>query len=281
MTMARGRSQRMVLAILVLLGVVTRPLTASPQQAPPQDDWNTIPADRPMPRRDENSRIAHEELLAKTKQGRVDVYFVGDSITRRWGATDYPQFLENWRANFFGWNAANFGWGADRTQHILWRLQNGEIDGLSPRIIAIQAGANNVGNKPGDEARAVDITRGITAIVELCRAKVPDAVIVLTAVFPRGDAALLPEIARINANLARLADGKRVRFLNVNERLSDASGRLLEGVSGDGLHLNLTGYQVWADGLKPIFAEILGAPATTDQAPPPTGDPSARNRPAR
>ena len=74
-----------------------------------------VPADRPSPRTDANSQLAHQQLLAKTKQGRIDVYFEGDSIARRWGATDYPDFLENWKKNFFGWNAADFGWGADKT----------------------------------------------------------------------------------------------------------------------------------------------------------------------
>ncbi|MGD1070999.1 MAG: hypothetical protein ABSB15_12730 [Bryobacteraceae bacterium] len=81
----------------------------------------TGPADRPAPRTDQNSRIAHEQLLEKAHQGRIDVYFEGDSITRRWGATDYPELLANWKKNFFGWNAADFGWGADRVENILWR----------------------------------------------------------------------------------------------------------------------------------------------------------------
>jgi len=79
------------------------------------------------PRTDENSRIAHKDLLAKARAGRIDVYFEGDSITRRWGATDYPELLANWNRNFFGWNAADFGWGADTTRNILWRLNNGEL----------------------------------------------------------------------------------------------------------------------------------------------------------
>src|SRR3954454_23151667 len=105
-------------------------------------------ADRPAPRSDRNSQLAHQQLLAKAKEGRIDVYFEGDSITRRWGATDYPQLLENWKANFFGWNAADFGWGADRVENILWRLENGEIDGVNPKVIVLLAGTNNVGNKP-------------------------------------------------------------------------------------------------------------------------------------
>ena len=104
-------------------------------------------ADRPVPRSDSNSRIAHEQLLAKTRQGRIDIYFEGDSIVRRWGAADYPQLLENWKQNFFGWNAADFGWGADRVENILWRLENGELDGVNPRVIVLLAGTNNVGNR--------------------------------------------------------------------------------------------------------------------------------------
>ena len=92
---------------------------------------------------------AHAQLLEKARAGRIDVYFVGDSITRRWGATDYPDLLANWRQNFFGWNAANFGWGADRTQNILWRLENGELDGVNPKVIVMLAGTNNVGDAAG------------------------------------------------------------------------------------------------------------------------------------
>jgi lysophospholipase L1-like esterase len=92
--------------------------------------------------------------------------------------------------------------------------------------------------------------------------------------------AVMPEIDRVNENLARMADGRRVRFLNVNDRLADREGRLLDGMMNarDQLHPTLKGYQVWADALKPIFTELLGPPAATDHAPPPTGDPSARGR---
>jgi lysophospholipase L1-like esterase len=238
------------------------------------------PADRAAPRVDENSKIAHAELLQKRTQGRIDVYFVGDSITRRWGATDYPELLANWKANFFGWNAADFGWGADRVENILWRLENGELDGVNPRVIVILGGTNNVGARPGGVGKVDNITRGLQAVVDICRRKAPNATIVLTAIFPRNDnMAVMPEIDRINANLARMADGSRVRFLNVNGRLADETGRLFDGMMNerDKLHPTIKGYQVWADALKPIFTEILGPPAPTDNAPPPTGDPSARS----
>jgi lysophospholipase L1-like esterase len=225
--------------------------------------------------------IAHRELIEKTRKGRIDIYFVGDSITRRWGALDYPELLANWTANFFGWNAADFGWGGDTIQNILWRLENGELDGVNPRIIVVLAGTNNVGSVPGDESKIADITRGLEKIVDTCRRKVPEATIVLTAIFPRNDnMAVMPEINRINENLARLADGRRIRYLNVNDTLADPEGRLVEGMmdTRDKLHPTIKGYQVWADGLKPIFTELLGPPAAIDHAPPPTGDPAARGR---
>ena len=105
-----------------------------------------FPADQPVFRTDANSLVAHSQLLAKAKQGGIDVYFEGDSITRRWGAIDYPDLLANWKQNFFGWNAADFGWGADRTQNILWRLENGELDGVNPKVVVLLAGTNNLGD---------------------------------------------------------------------------------------------------------------------------------------
>jgi lysophospholipase L1-like esterase len=238
-----------------------------------------VPADQPRMRADRNSHLAHRQLLAKAKSGGIDLYFEGDSITRRWGATDYPDFLTHWSGTFHGWNAGNFGWGGDRTENILWRLENGELDGVNPKVIVLLAGTNNVGKEPGDEAKVADVTRGLKAIVDACRKKAPAATIILTAIFPRNDSpAVMPTIARINAILAEMADGRSIRFLDVNARLADAKGTLFEGMMVDGLHPSLKGYGVWAEGLKPILTELLGPPAATDHAPPPTGDPSASAR---
>ncbi|HEX7981284.1 MAG TPA: GDSL-type esterase/lipase family protein, partial [Gemmatimonadaceae bacterium] len=253
----------------------------SPTPAPAAASAPQWPADKPTPRTDANSKLAHEQLLAKRTQGKIDVYFEGNSITRRWGATDYPQFLANWRENFTGWNAADFGWGADRIEHMLWRLENGELDGVSPKVIVILAGTNNVGKVPGGEEKVADITRGLRALVNLARAKAPNATIVLTGIFPRNDnpatrQEINSEIARINANLASMADGKSIRYINVNDKLVDSSGVQREGLFMDGLHPTLGGYQIWADALKPILKEVLGPPKATDEAPPPTGDPSAK-----
>ncbi|MBV9848947.1 MAG: hypothetical protein JO250_04585 [Armatimonadetes bacterium] len=249
---------------------------ALPAAGPP---WGGA-ADQPSPRADANSLLAHSQLVAKARQGGIDVYFVGDSITRRWGSSDpqYADRLANWKANFFGWNAADFGWGGDRIQNILWRLQNGELDGVQPKVIVVLAGTNNVGAVPGGDPQVTDITRGIRAIRDVCRAKAPGATIILTAIFPRNDnMAVMPEINKINANIAGLCDGRTVRYLNVNDKLADKDGNLYAGMMNpaDKLHPTVQGYQVWADGLRPILTELLGPPAATDHAPPPTGDPSA------
>jgi lysophospholipase L1-like esterase len=288
-TVLRAAATLLVLACgLVPVAAQNAPAIAGQGPAPsalPGAAWSPAsdPA-VPVPRTDANSRLAHEQLLEKARRGRVDVYFVGDSITRRWGATDYPQFLAHWKATFSGWNAGNFGWGADGTQHILWRLENGELDGVNPKAIVILAGTNNIGRMPAApadrDAKIAAITRGLKAIVDRCRQKAPGATIVLTAIFPRNDnMAVVPEIAAVNANLAALADGRTIRFLNVNDKLAAADGTLFDGMFGDRLHPTVQGYQVWADGLKPILTELLGPPATVDLAPPPTGDPSARPRP--
>jgi lysophospholipase L1-like esterase len=237
-----------------------------------------LPADDPVFRTDPNSLVAHSQLLMKAKRGGIDVYFEGDSITRRWGASDYPNLLANWKQNFFGWNAADFGWGADQTQNILWRLENGELDGVNPKVVVLLAGANNIGDSsvPGDtQARADDVTRGLHEIVRVIQMKAPMATIIVMGIFPRNDdMALMPVVDRINSNLSKF-DSQRLKYLNINHKLADRDGKLFDDMMNakDKLHPTLKAYQVWADALKPVLAELLGPPASVDHAPPPTGDP--------
>jgi lysophospholipase L1-like esterase len=142
-------------------------------------------------------------------------------------------------------------------------------------VIVLLAGTNNVGNG----ASAGEVTRGLTAIVRTLQAKAPEATVIVTAIFPRNDKMeYVPVINETNAGLERLADGKRIRYLNVNGKLADGDGKLFDGMMNarDKLHPTLAGYKVWAEGLKPIFTELLGPPAKEDLAPPPTGDPSAK-----
>jgi lysophospholipase L1-like esterase len=236
-------------------------------------------ADQPLPQNTPTFMPGHQQLLEKAHKGGIDIYFLGDSITRRWQGTD-DQHKPNWDANFWGWNAASFGWGGDTTQNVIWRLQNGELDGVNPKLIVLMIGTNNVGTtvRPQDDAFADDVARGVKRILDLCREKAPKAVIILTAITPRNDTprrdtALMPTINKINDRIAKFADGKTIRYININDKLADKDGKLVEGMTRDNLHLVAKGYQIWADALKPIFTELLGPPAKEDHAPPATGVP--------
>jgi cephalosporin-C deacetylase len=267
---------------------------ATPEQSKPWTDrsaaWMSAlvqgrppiePADQPLPRTDANSRKAHEQLLAKRQAGRIDVYFLGDSITRRWGTSDaqYADLYANWKANFTGWNAGNFGWGGDKTQNMLWRLRHGELDGVNPKVVVLMAGTNNIGRvsplgAADAEARAADVARGVAAVVSEIRQRAPEATLILTGITPRDDnLEVMPIVNAANERIAKLANGKSVRYININAQLALPDGHLRAGMANDGLHLTPQAYQVWADALKPLFIEILGPPASTDLAPPPTGDP--------
>jgi lysophospholipase L1-like esterase len=245
------------------------------------EPWH-LAADQPAFRTDAASMVAHSQLLAKAKSSGIDVYFEGDSITRRWDALDYPELMANWKQNFFGWNAADFGWGGDRTQNILWRLQNGELDGVNPKVVVLLAGTNNVSDRaaPGsDEEKAGDITRGVQAILRVLQEKAPAATIIVMGIFPRNDnPAFMPIIDKINHKLSEAADGKKIRYLNINEKLADHNGMLFDGMMNpDKLHLTVKAYQVWADALKPELTALLGHPAASDHAPAPTGDPESHH----
>jgi lysophospholipase L1-like esterase len=232
-------------------------------------------ASEPFPRLDSNSHLAHQALLAKRYAGDIDLYFIGDSITRRWGALDYPELLAHWNTRFRGWNAADFAWGGDRTQNMLWRLTNGELHGIQPKVVVIQAGTNNVGTTAGGPDKVADITAGIAAIVDTVRSLQPQAELVLTAIFPRSDPAVVEEINLINTNLAALAAEREITFLNFNDRLAGPDGLLIPVMGSDGLHLSLDAYSIWAEALDPVLTGFLGPRAETDSAPPPTGNPAA------
>jgi lysophospholipase L1-like esterase len=141
-------------------------------------------------------------------------------------------------------------------------------------------GTNNVGKipPPTDDGRSIEETaNGIRAILDVVRQKAPDAKTVLMGITPRNDngsTAVMPTIDEINARISKFADNKSIIYLNISEELADQTGKLYEGVTEDGLHLSVTGYQIWADALKPMFTEWLGPPAKVDKAPPASGVPT-------
>jgi lysophospholipase L1-like esterase len=230
----------------------------------------------------DKSWTAHQQHLTKAKigKGKIDVYVEGDSIMRRWGCDpevepNYAKAYAVWKDVFWGYNAADFAWGADSIQNILWRLRNGEIDDVNPKVVVFLGGTNNVTGSNNVD----DMTKGLTACFDEIHKKAPDATLVIIGILPRARN-FQTTIDGINANLAKLADGKKTRFLDLKEKfLKD--GNLIPGLlnAGDSLHPEPAGYQVIADGLKPILKEVLGPPAKEDHAPPPTWDPSASKAP--
>src|ERR1035437_2278806 len=198
----------------------------------------------------------HDDYVALAKKGGVDLYFIGDSITDGWHGGGKVV----WEKEFGGWKPANFGIGGDQTQHVLWRLKNGGLGGVSPKVFVIMIGTNNLGRHTNEEIAAAN-----AAIVKELQAKAPQAKILLLGVFPRGKEAAnpnRPRIKEINAALAKMDDGKNVKYLDFGQKFLAQDGTLPADVMPDALHPNEKGYQIWADAIKPVLTEWLGAQAT-------------------
>lgn len=192
---------------------------------------------------------SHESFVAIAKKGDVGVLFLGDSITAGWNGQKTI-----WTNAFGKYKPANFGIGGDRTQHVLWRIENGELDGIKPKAAVIMIGTNNSGS---DSAEG--IAKGITKIVETIRAKSPTTKILLLAVFPRGEKPnpTREKLKEVNARIAKLDDGKHIHFLDIGDKFLQADGSISKEIMKDFLHLTAPGYQIWADAITPKLAELM------------------------
>ena len=196
---------------------------------------------------------SHASFLDVAKKGGVDVLFLGDSITAGWRGAG----KDAWAKNFEPLKSANFGIGGDRTQHVLWRITNGELDGIKPKVAVLMIGTNNSGADP-----AADIAEGVTEIVKTIRTKSPETKVLLLAVFPRG--AKIPntgndKLIEVNKTIAKLDDGKTVRFLDLGPKFLDKEGQLPKETMPDFLHLSPKGYEIWAESMLPLLKEMLGS----------------------
>lgn len=196
---------------------------------------------------------SHEKFVAIAKEGKAGVVFLGDSITAGWNAKK-----DIWDKAFGKYQPANFGIGGDRTQHVLWRITNGELDGIKPKAVVIMIGTNNSGSDPAE-----GIAKGITKIVETVRSKQPQAKILLLAVFPRGNkpggelGAQNEKLKEVNAIIAKLDDGKHVFFLDIGAKFVQGGGPISKEIMPDFLHLSPRGYQIWADAISPKLAKLM------------------------
>ncbi|HEY0788499.1 MAG TPA: GDSL-type esterase/lipase family protein [Thermoanaerobaculia bacterium] len=200
----------------------------------------------------------HRENLARRTAGPIGVLFLGDSITEGWF---WGGNREIWDEAFGSMTPANFGIGGDQTQHVLWRIENGELDGIDPRVVVLLIGVNNI-DYPAEEIRS-----GVHAVVGRVRQKLPRSRLLLLAIFPTGADPADPgvadkrrKIALVNESLAALDDGDRVRVLDLGPRFMGADGKLPPAILPDALHLSAAGYRIWADAMGPLLEEMMSAP---------------------
>jgi lysophospholipase L1-like esterase len=194
----------------------------------------------------------HEQFLEIAKKGGVDLLFLGDSITDGWRGKSGKKI---WDEHFEPLKAANFGIGGDRTEHVLWRLKNGELEGITPKLAVLMIGTNNVKDP------AEDVAAGITAIVKEVRSKSPTTKVLLLGIFPRGEK---PNAGRekndkVNGTVAKLDDQKDVKYLDIGAKFLAEDKSISKEIMPDFLHLSEKGYQIWAEAILPAVKELMGA----------------------
>lgn len=209
----------------------------------------------PVPRPDERPQRRFEELNARVKatQGDADLVFLGDSITQGWEGNGKAV----WNQYYGSRKALNLGIGGDRTQHVLWRLEHGNFDGLKPKVVVLMIGTNNSNR---DDHPPGEILQGVVAIVRKLQDLSPETKVLLLAIFPRGETFnnQRGKILQVNQALAKLDDGRRVFYLDFGSRLIESDGSIAKAVMPDSLHLTEAGYRLWAEAMEPKLAELLG-----------------------
>jgi len=215
------------------------------------------PANQPFHNANQNYDSRHEGFLDIAKTGNIELLFVGDSITD-WFANPRGQVAtggEVWKASFGSMKPADFGIAGDTTQGVLWRMQNGELEGFKAKLIVLMLGTNNINRNPNTE-----IIDGDRLIIEEFKKRQPQAKVLLLGIFPRNaDPAnpLRATIKEINAQLARLADNKQVFYMDIGDKFLTADGTLTTEIMADGLHPTAKGYQVWADAILPTVKNLM------------------------
>lgn len=197
----------------------------------------------------------HQANLALAQQGGWELVFIGDSITQGWEGSGRT----TWEALYQSRKALNLGYGGDATEHVLWRIDNGELDGLQPKAVVIMIGTNNTGHRK--EETPESIAAGVEAIIGRVRAKCPDAKLLLLGIFPRGATASDPmRVKNDSANvlISNFADGDRIVYLDLGAKFLNEAGELSREIMPDLLHPKEKGYAIWAEAMEPALRRLLG-----------------------
>ena len=208
-------------------------------------------ATKPVPRSGGWTK-RHESFNKRVAQGNCDLIFIGDSITQGWEGRG----KNTWAKHYAKRNAVNLGIGGDRTQHVIWRLDNGNLHRIKPKAAVIMIGTNNSGSNTSQE-----IADGVEVIVKQLRKKLPDTKVLLLGVFPRGanNADKRRQVNEgANAIFKKLADGKVVHYLDIGPNFLEKDGTLSREIMPDLLHLSEKGYTIWAESIEAKLKELMG-----------------------
>lgn len=231
-------------------------MLAAPAWAQDAAKTETIEALNPVSRPNDWWTQRHQEKLEAIKKAdKIDVVFIGDSITHGWERSGQ----KTWNETFASLHPLNIGYGGDRTEHVLWRFENGELDGYSPKVAVIMIGTNNTGHR---KEKSEDTAAGVKAIVEKLHEKHPETKVLLLAIFPRGATTDDP-LRKLNdgANAIieeEMKDKDYVTFLNINDVFLTDDGTLPKKIMPDLLHPKEEGYKLWADAISGKLNEMLG-----------------------
>ena len=233
------------IALLASVGMACSAQGEDPKPADPVKKPNS--AVRPSPGNVRWFMRNHASNMEKTKNQKFQICLLGDSITAMWPG----DLLAKYCGKF---PIANFGIGGDRTENVLWRLERGELKGTSPKVVVLLIGTNNMGFNSAEE-----IAEGVAAVVQHLRTKLPTTKILLVGIFPKKDAPL-EKIAATNALVAKLDDGKFVRYRDFSGPFLDKDGKIVNAMLSDAVHLTKKGYETWGEAMAPLLAEMMANP---------------------
>ncbi len=233
------------LVTLVALALAASLLGSASQEQKPAPAASN-PAVVPVARTDEGILERQAEVLRRAKTtAKAPVIFVGDSITQGWedgGA-------QVWQKQFASLGALNLGVSGDRTEHVLWRLQQAPITHLEPKVVVLLIGTNNLGH---GTSNAEQTLAGVLEVIKQLHAQAPKAVLLVHEIFPRGErfCPIRGDIAQINQVLRGQA-GPQTRVLGFSDKWVRADGTISKDIMPDFLHLTTTGYEQWAAAIAP------------------------------
>jgi len=210
----------------------------------------------------------HNAVVTRVKQEHVDLLLIGDSITHMWGGVPEEQTIHGrgdylWDKYFGSRNAVNLGFGWDRTQHVLWRFEHGELDGIKPKVAVVMIGTNNLQANTNE-----DIVTGIDTVVSQIRHKLPKTKILLLGIFPRDqkpDSELRKRIIEINNHISVLKKERNISYLDLGPKFLEPDGTLSPEIMPDFLHPSPKGYAIWAKAMEPTLAKLFGDKARSEK----------------